>query len=243
MTSAALTTLEALLQARKLDGTLLRPRETEPVESALPTGFAPLDAALGGGWRPGEISELVGDVSAGRTSVLISTLANATASGGLVGLVDVQDRFDPISAAAGGVDLDRMLWVRGGGMEQLRSSKFEVRSFASRAIRALDLIVRAGGFAVVALDAADGPDRLFRALPHTVWMRLARANAGRQTSVLLLAPVPLGRSARGATVRLEASSRWSGSSRQSRRLAALAIRARIAPSGREASFDVLLSRP
>lgn len=229
MKPAALATLEALLQAKKLDGTLFRPWEVEPVAAAVPSGIEPLDAALGGGWRPGEISELVGGVSAGCTSVLISTLARATASGGIVALVDVFDRFDPVSAAAAGLDLNRLLWVRGGRGQELRS-------WVSKAVRALDLIVRAGGFAVVALDGADVPDRVFRLLPHTTWMRLARANAGRQACVLLVGGAPIGRSARGVTVRLEASSRWSGGSRQSRRLAGVAIHARIAPNGTEAGW-------
>jgi RecA/RadA recombinase len=77
------------------------------------TGLGALDAMLGGGWRRGEVSELIGARSTGRTSVLFATLAAATARGDVVGLVDALDRFDPASAAAAGVDLDRVLWVRG----------------------------------------------------------------------------------------------------------------------------------
>ena len=55
---------------------------------------------LGGGWRRGEVSELVGARSSGRTSVLLATLAAATARGEVVALVDALDRFDPASAAA-----------------------------------------------------------------------------------------------------------------------------------------------
>ena len=40
-------------------------------------------------------------------------LAAATARGELVALVDALDMFDVESAAAAGVDLDRLLWIRG----------------------------------------------------------------------------------------------------------------------------------
>jgi RecA/RadA recombinase len=67
VSSPALTRLEALLAARKLDATLARP-DAVRLPGLLPTGVASLDDALGGGWRRGEISELIGDPSSGRTA-------------------------------------------------------------------------------------------------------------------------------------------------------------------------------
>ena len=98
----------------------------------------------------------------------------------------------------------------------------------SRGVRALDLIVRAGGFGVAALDLIGVPARVVRTLPFTTWLRLAHANEGQQTVCLLAADAPVGRSARGATLELEAASRWTGSSRQGRRFAGFDIRARVA---------------
>src|SRR3954452_25058445 len=108
--------LESLLRARQLDRTLttalpqLDPRDDQALA---PSGVSALDARLGGGWPRGQLSELVGPRSSGRTSVLVQTMTAATARGELVALVDVLDMLDVESAAAAGVDLDRLLWIRG----------------------------------------------------------------------------------------------------------------------------------
>ena len=164
MKSAAIFRLESLLQAKQLDGTLAGLRLDPGIRTAS-TGLEELDEMLGGGWRRGEVSELVGARSTGRTSVLLATLAAATARGEVVGLVDAVDRFDPESAAAAGVALDRVLWVRGPTLTVELARPAMIERTVHQAIRALDLIVRAGGFAIVALDAADVPARHLRALP------------------------------------------------------------------------------
>src|SRR5262249_37136681 len=163
---------------------------------ALPSGVASVDRALGGGWRRGEVSELVGPRSSGRTSVLLSTLAEATSRGDVVGLVDAFDRFDPVSAGAMGVDLDRVLWVRGPALTVESARPDRLAEAVHRAIRAFDLIVRAGGFSVAALDVADVPPRYLRSLPWTTWLRLAHANEGRDTVCLLVRDTPNGTSPR-----------------------------------------------
>lgn len=186
----------------------------------LPTGIDAVDLQLGGGWPHGEVSELTGRRSSGRTSVLIATLAAATRDGGLVGLVDAFDRFDPLTAASAGLDLNRVLWIRGPSLtlEGLGSRDGLGRAVLN-AIRALDLIVRAGGFAVAALDLADVPPHALRAVPFTTWLRLAQANEGRETVGLLVADAAVGRSARGVSLRLESRRCWRGASRQQRRFA------------------------
>src|SRR4051812_29384116 len=108
--------LESLLRARHLDRTLtsalpaLDPRD----EHALaPSGVSALDARLAGGFPRGQLSELVGPRSSGRTSLLLQMIAAATARGELVALVDALDMFDVASATAAGIDLTRLLWIRG----------------------------------------------------------------------------------------------------------------------------------
>jgi RecA/RadA recombinase len=225
MASAAVFRLESLLEAKKLDRTLAREPASQP--PVLATGMAGLDAVLDGGWRQGEVSEILGPRSSGRTSLLVATMVSATTAGGIVGLVDTVDRFDPAGAATAGVDLDRVLWVRGPqiGVEQSRATLID--RAVHQALRAADLLIRAGGFTVVAFDVADIPPRYLRGLPHTTWMRLAHANAGQPTVCLLVGEAAMGRSARGATIELDATGRWTGASPQSRRLTGLDIHARV----------------
>ncbi len=235
MVSQAIQHIEGLLRARKLDGTLAK---LELVPAMAPTGLDAFDRALGGGWRRGELSELTGPKSSGRTSLLLASLAAATARGEVVSIVDSLDRFDPAMAAAAGVDVMRVLWVRGPSSTELKKSGVNCQraggqltpdfsSFADalvrRALRAADLIIRAGGFGIVALDLADVSPQLLRRIPLSSWLRIAHANEGRDTVCLLLADQPLARSPRGVSVRLNAAPRWSGDSVQSRRLAGLDV--------------------
>jgi hypothetical protein len=227
MSSLAVNRLESLLATKKLDVTLARAWD----DVRAPSGWAALDGRLGGGWRRGEISEITGPRSSGRTSLLVATLAEAARRGEVVGLVDTLDRFDPPTAAAAGLDLDRVLWVRGVPLGTARRGPSIVDVAVQRAIRAADLLIRAGGFGVVALDLADVPSRALRALPWTTWRRLAHANEGRETVGLIVGETPIARSARGVSVTLETTSaasgeragQWSGTSAQSRRFDALSI--------------------
>ena len=85
-----------------------RPR-TETVSS----GIAPIDLLTGAGGLPrGALTEIFGPDSSGRTSLLLSLLAQMTAREEACALVDSTDAFDPLSAEAAGVDLRRLLWVR-----------------------------------------------------------------------------------------------------------------------------------
>src|SRR5437773_11720123 len=81
----------------------------------VPTGIAPLDALMGGLPRGG-ITELFGPPSSGCTSAMISILAEATARDQARALIDVNDAFDPNSAAAPGGELNRLVWLRCGDL-------------------------------------------------------------------------------------------------------------------------------
>ncbi len=220
-----------MLREKKLDVTLLD-AWPEAAAARVSTGLEPLDAMLGGGWRRGEVSELVGARSTGRTSLLVRTLAEATRQREIVGLVDTVDRFDPRAAAEAGLDLDRVLWVRGPALTVELSRPAAIERAVHQAVRAFDLIVRAGGFAIVALDLADVPARHLRALPWTTWLRLAHDNEGRDSVCLLVGETTMGKSPRGTSVHLDATRDWTGDSPQSRRLSGLTIHARAGANGR-----------
>src|SRR5260370_42050076 len=65
--------------------------------------------------RQGAVTEIVGPLCSGRTSLLVACLGEVGRAGGAAALIDADDAFDPASAARAGVDLDRVLWVRCGG--------------------------------------------------------------------------------------------------------------------------------
>src|SRR5690242_417019 len=77
----------------------------------LSSGIAEVDA-LSGGIPRGAITEIFGPRSSGRTSFLYSALAYATTHDEICALIDTNDTFSPASAAAAGIDFERLLWVR-----------------------------------------------------------------------------------------------------------------------------------
>jgi hypothetical protein len=218
--ATARAALETLLRDRKLDVTLTsaKPWVSLPEDRVAPTGVPAIDDPLGGGFRRGHLSEIVGSRSTGRTTMLLQVLAAATGRGEVVAVVDTCDRFDPASAAEAGVDLTRLLWIR-------------ERGDAPRALKALNLVVQAGGFGIVAFDLADVPAPAIRQFPYTTWMRLSRVVEGSQTALVLLGADRIARSSGGATVALQnrggIAGRWIGTSDRARHLAALDVQPRV----------------
>jgi len=150
----------------------LRPAEPE----RLPTGLPQFDR-LTGGLPCGAITELSGPACSGRTSLILTTLAAATARRQICALVDATDAFDPSSAAAAGLDPDRLLWVRCGGDPE-------------RALKAADRVVNAGGFGLIVVDLADIAPRILRRIPLVCWFRLRRAVEGTPAVLLVVTPQP-----------------------------------------------------
>jgi len=214
--------LESLLRARKLDVTLAAvgaPAAALPPERVAPTGVAAIDAALGGGLRRGQLSEIAGAASTGRTRLMVQMLAAATARGEAVALVDATDVFDPACADAHGVALARLLWVR---------PPMGPDGDASRALKACSLILQAGGFGLVVFDAADLAPARLRRFPATTWMRVARMVEGSDTVVLLVGAERLARSAGGVTIALDsAAAAWQGGSERARLFTGIAAAPRV----------------
>jgi recombination protein RecA len=132
-----------------------------PPRECLPTGIDPLDAVTGGFPR-GAISEILGPESSGRTTLLHALLAAATARSEICAYVDTDDAFDPVSAAAAGVALSQLVWIRCGHN-------------AGHALKAADSLLHAGGFGVVALDLCQVPARIWNRIPISYWYRFRRA--------------------------------------------------------------------
>jgi hypothetical protein len=136
----------------------------------LSTGLAALDAATGGGLPRGRVSELVGARSAGRTGLACAIAAHTTRTGAAAAWVDPDDAFDPDAGAAAGIALAHLLWVR-------------PRARAD-ALRAVEILLGAGGFVLVVLDAGDAP---FDASVGA-WTRLAAAAERTRSTLLVVTP-------------------------------------------------------
>jgi hypothetical protein len=202
MASLARADLESLLHTKKLDRTLTHgPR---PGLEYASTGHAALDARLHGGVPRGQVSELIGPRSSGRTSLLFQMLAAATRRGELVALVDALDMFDVESAVDAGIDLNRVLWIRGFVVPNPGLCRDLNQRALVQAIRAFTLVLQAGQFGLVAFDAGEAPADTIRRLPFTTWLRVQRMVEGTQTACLLVGSDRMARSPAGLTLQAPA---------------------------------------
>jgi recombination protein RecA len=87
--------------------------EVRPAPATVPSGITQIDA-LTGGLPRGALTEIFGPASSGRTSMVLTALADATRRQEVCALVDAGDSLHPESAAAVGLDLQRLLWIRCG---------------------------------------------------------------------------------------------------------------------------------
>ena len=117
----------------------------------------------------------------GRATLAHALLASATGNLEVCAYVDTNDAFDPCSAAASGVALPQLLWVRCGGQ-------------AEHAFQAADLLLHAGGFGVVILDLSHTPDRVCRRIPISYWYRFRRAIENTRTVLAVIEREPLAKS-------------------------------------------------
>jgi hypothetical protein len=133
---------------------------------------------------------------------VLQMMAAATARGELVALVDALDMLDVASAAATGVVLPQLLWVRGHVVMNPGMCRDLNQRALEQAIRALTLVLQAGNFGLVVFDAAEAPADAVRRLPFTTWMRLQRMIEGSQTACVLVGGEPMARSSAGLTLRV-----------------------------------------
>src|SRR5215470_7829467 len=164
--------------------------------------------------RAGTITEVVGELSSGRTSLMLTCLRDVTIAGGTAALVDADAAFDPASAVRAGVVLSRLLWVRCGGRRDA-------------ALAAADQLVRCPGFALVVLDAGETPPRV------TLGVAFRLRQAARRAGVAVLLVGRRRVLGAGATLAVRTSRdalAWAGSRRAPTRLAGMSTRVRVVRS-------------
>jgi recombination protein RecA len=191
-------------QSKILSGIAPASHLVRPAPEMASSGIDALDV-LTGGLPRGCLTEICGPASSGRTTVLLAVLAAATRRGEFCALVDASDALDPHSAAAAGVDLERMLWVRcGEGSSRKENSPQRHRATEKRnkrgefaeqrleqLLRATDLLLESGGFGLVALDLSDLPLASARRIPLATWFRFRRAVEYKPTILLALEQQPI----------------------------------------------------
>jgi hypothetical protein len=221
--------LKRLSALPKLHGVALASRlEVRPAPEMVSSGISEIDK-LTGGLPRGCLSEICGPASSGRTSVLLASLASATRRKEVCALVDVTDAFYPVSAAAAGVDFERLLWVQcglpnkkhdreGHDFSRAKNTHSEERALGAegknyksleRALSVTDLLLQSGGFGLVAIDLGDVPIQTARRIPLTTWFRFQRAVEYTTTVLFVVAQAPCAQTCASLLVRLQASKKLS----------------------------------
>jgi len=194
---------ERLSAMPKLSGVTPASRlDVRPAPQMVPSGVREIDT-LTGGLPRGCLTEICGPASSGRTSVLLAALAAATQRQEVCALVDISDAFNPHSAAAAGVNFEKMLWVRCGEIKQKADSPQRHRDTEKKngkierpveqALRVTDLLLQSGGFGLVIIDLGDTPLKMARRIPLTSWFRFQRAVEHTATVLFVVSQVPSAR--------------------------------------------------
>lgn len=157
------------------------------VRETASVGVPQIDALLTGGLPIGAICELVGPSTSGRTCLALSFLAERTAEGKVCAWIDASDALDPESAAASGVHLRQLLWVRCKTSAQPAIGKRPAWPHLDQALRATDLLLQAGGFSAIVLDIGDTPEEHSRRIPLATWYRFRQAADQSRTCLIVVA--------------------------------------------------------
>src|SRR5215831_3808453 len=181
--------------------------QIRPEPELLPSGIPQIDL------QRGCLTEIVGPASSGRTSLMLSVLAQATAREEICAVVDAEDTLSPQDAADAGVDLSRLLWIR-------------CAHNAEHALRAADLLIQGGGFGVVVMDLGDTYERTARRISLTSWFRLRRAVENTPTVLVALARQANAKTCASLVIECgRTRANWSGARGVSRLLRGIDVRA------------------
>jgi recombination protein RecA len=137
------------------------------------TGIPQIDSFTFGGLPRGAITEVFGPASSGRTSFMLSTLAQATNHEEVCALVDTNNVFDPESAVQAEINCERLLWIR-------------CADNLEHAFKATDLLLQGGGFGLVLLDLGNVPAKSAQRIISSWWYRFRRTLEATPTALVVI---------------------------------------------------------
>ncbi len=207
---------------------------TKSFRVVIPTGVQAVDHMLGGGIPVGTLIEIIGTECSGRTSLALSIASQCTRSDKFCAWIDVTDNLSPESAAASGMELTRLLWVRcgipnaGASVSALPQHRARIQQSPAislraqplqsclsvqpakpwarieQALRSVDLLLQGGGFSCIVLDMGSIPPEYVSRIPLATWFRYRTAAEHTQASVLLLTQNPCANGSAALALRLHA---------------------------------------
>ena len=137
----ALETALAQIERSYGKGSIMKLGEGKIQEiAAVSTGSIAIDWALGiGGLPKGRIIEIFGPESSGKTTLALSSLAQAQKNGGTCAFIDAEHALDPVYAAKLGLNIDELVISQPDTGEQ--------------SLEIADTLVRSGAIDVIVIDS------------------------------------------------------------------------------------------
>lgn len=199
--SAIRTEVESVLARRAPAALTLKIKQAPELFAS---GIVSADSLLGGGIPRGCITEISGGPSTGKTSFAIASIAAITKAGNACAWVDLSDSFSPEAAAAAGVELRRLLWLRVPAVPK-HVGEDKLLSRLELALKTTDLVLQAGGFGAVVLDMSEIRPRQAQRIPLATWYRFRLAAEHARTALISLTHSPCASNCAALTLRCESA--------------------------------------
>lgn len=192
--------LDDLPESAQILRQVFRGRELTLKTRRIESGLDPLDRLIGGGVVRGRISEIIGPIGAGKTSLAMAFAATATRVEAAA-WIEAHDSLDPASMIAAGIEPARLLWVSCGDSRPPRrrsgaSTLDDDQAGADAAapwsrgqnkiipsLKTAEWILAAGGFGLIVIDFGHA----IRFIPQSAALRLARAAERSGAAIIVLA--------------------------------------------------------
>lgn len=126
----------------------------------------------------GNLAEIAGEASSGKTSLTLSLVSKLTQEGEVCAVVDSCDSLDVRSAYLANVALENVLWIKCGGNLE-------------KAFLSADYLVQAKGFGAIWLNLSGLSKDKLKRVPRTYWYRYRTRIKETPTLFLVTAEEPV----------------------------------------------------